>query len=235
MTDSHSSAIMKLVNGEKTYEAVPIDAEKKVPKLDIFGAKDAKNPNDLIKAKQLNRAHEKASKDLLKHVRADNAEEGTEYSMIYDAKMRKIKEWDIPHKGIVGGTRFDYDEKPFHAFHNHGSSGTFSFADLDCFSKNSQMLSLTAQGNNGQNKYTILKTNNYNDAKYKTFLFNKSSETFFSIGDKEYTLLSKMDNDVWDKMSKEQREQFVRSRIAKTEECILGGEEHGVKYIFSET
>lgn len=235
LTDSHSSAIMKLVNGEKPYEAVPIDAEKKVPKLDIFGAKDAKNPNDLIKAKQLNRAHEKASKDLLKHVRADNAEAGTEYSMIYDAKMRKIKEWDIPHKGIVGGTRFDYDEKPFHAFHNHGSSGTFSFADIDGFSKNNQMLSLTAQGNNGHSKFTIFKTENYDEYGYYTFLHNKSQESFFSIGGKEYTLCDKLNNDVWDQMTREQKEQFIRSRIAKTEECILGGEKYGVEYISSET
>ena len=155
--------------------------------------------------------------------------------MIYDAKMRKSKEWDIPHKGIVGGTTFDYDEKPFHAFHNHGSSGTFSFADIHGFSDNSKMISLTAQGNNGHSKFIVFKTDNYDENGYKTFLFNKSTESFFSIGDKEYTLLSKMDNDVWDRMSKEQREQFIRSRIAKTEECILGGEKYGVKYISSET
>ena len=36
MTDSNSNAIMKLVNGENPYKAVTLDAEKKVPKLDIF-------------------------------------------------------------------------------------------------------------------------------------------------------------------------------------------------------
>ena len=32
-------------------------------------------------------------------------------------------------------------------------------------------------------------------------------------------------------MTEEQKEQFIRSKIAKTEECILGGEKYGVKYI----
>lgn len=235
LTDSYSNAIMKLVNGEKPYESVTLDAEKKVPKLDIFGAKETEKPNDLLKAKQLNRAHEKASKDLLKHIRADNAEAGTEYAMIYDADMHKIEGWEIPHKGVVGSVPIDYDEKPFHAFHNHGSSETFSFADIDGFSDNSKMISLTAQGNNGQSKFIVFKTDNYDEDGYKTFLFNKSTESFFSIGDKDFTLLSKMDNNEWDKMSKEQKEQFIRSRIAKTKECILGGEKYGVKYISSET
>ncbi len=235
LTDSYSNAIIKIVNGESPYEFVPIDAEKKVPKLDIFGAKDAKNPNDLIKAKQLNRAHEKASKDLLKHVRADNAEAGIEYSMIYDDKMRKIKGWDIPHKGVVGGAKIDYDEKPFHAFHNHGSNGALSFADIDGFSKNNQMLSLTAQGNNGKNKYTVFKIENYDEDGYNNFLLNKSRESFFSIGERKFTLYDVATSSEFDSMTKEQKEEYLVLLTSKTKECLLGGKKYGIKYISSET
>ena len=235
MTDSYSNAIIKKVNGESPYEFVPIDAEKKVPPLDIFGAKEAEKPKDLLDAKQLNRAHKKCSDNLLKHVRADNSDAGTEYAVIYDANMRAIEGWELPHKGVVGSVPIDYDEKPFHAFHNHGSSGTLSFSDIDGFSKNNKMISLTAQGNNGYSKFTVFKTDDYDNDAYTAFLFNKSREDFFSIDERHFSLHDRATSSEFEKMTKEQKEQYLRLLTSKTDECLVGGEKYGVKYISSET
>ena len=231
LTDSYSNAIINLVNGESPYESVLKGAENKVPTLDIFNSKASAAKKDRARLNKLNLAHAKASRNLLKHIREDGAEAGTEYAMIYDENMKIIKEWETPKKGIIGSVSVDYEDKPFHAFHNHGSCGTLSFSDIDGFSKNSQMISITAQGNNGRNKFAVFKTADYDEDGYSAFLLNKSKESFFTLEDKKYTLLDMATDKDFSMMSKEQKEQYLKSMVSKTEECLIGGEKYGVKYI----
>lgn len=235
LTDSYSNAIMKLVNGQSPFEPVLKGAENKVPTWDIFNSKSAKTDEENAALNKLNIAHADASRKLLKYVRADGAEAGTEYAMIYDENMRIIENWKTPKKGVVGHVPIEYDSQPFHAFHNHGSNATLSFSDVDGFSKNSNMKSLTAQGNNGKNKFTVFKTPDYDEDGYCTFLHNISEEPFFTIGKRQFTLSNKVEEDEFFAFTEEQKEQYVRSYLAKCEEYLVGGEKYGVRYIFKKT
>ena len=77
----------------------------------------------------------------------------------------------------------------------------------------------------------MFKTADYDEDGYSAFLLNKSKESFFTLEDKKYTLLDMATDKDFSMMSKEQKEQYLKSMVSKTEECLIGGEKYGVKYI----
>lgn len=222
------------------------DAEKYVPLLDIFGADSSTDPKEKLRLNQLNFLHQKRSQALLKYAREDGAAPGTEYAMIYNAKMNKFSDRKEHRRGIFGSVEIEGSKAQpnefFHAFHNHGSSETLSFSDLRGFSQDHFMKSLTAQGNNGVNKFTVLKTDSYDEDQYRLFITEKSVEVFYKIGDRNITLndfLIEKDKkeieELANTISNTEKEEFQKALLEKTLECLTGGEKYGVKYISSKT
>lgn len=222
------------------------DAEKYVPLLDIFGADSSTDPKEKLRLNQLNFLHQKRSQALLKYAREDGAAPGTEYAMIYNAKMNKFSDRKEHRRGIFGSVEIEGSKAQpnefFHAFHNHGSSETLGFSDLRGFSQDHFMKSLTAQGNNGVNKFTVLKTDSYDEDQYRLFITEKSVEVFYKIGDRNITLndfLIEKDKkeieELANTLSNTEKEEFQKALLEKTLECLTGGEKYGVKYISSKT
>ena len=52
-------------------------------------------------------------------------------------------------------------EEPFVAVHNHPSNDTISYEDLSAFWNNDNFVGAVVIGNNGENTYTLLKTDRF--------------------------------------------------------------------------
>ena len=251
LTFGQYSDILSLSDSSSIYDFVSDRAASNVPYLDIFGEHGETSRMKRLEAATLNVRHKQASSDLLKYIRADEQiclandpdyEPGVEYSIVYDANMQPIKGREKPQKYEQGRCEIKAPTERFHAFHNHGSSETLGYTDINGFSTQELMISITAQGNNGKNKFTLLKTASYDKHGYNAFLFSKSKEPFFEIEGVQITLedcsdenLKEIINDAYSNLSSDEQARFRKALVDKTEECLRGGNKYGVKYISSKT
>ena len=249
LTFGRYSDILSLSDSSSIYRFVDAKAADNVPYIDIFGERGEKSYWKRIDAVTLNVRHKKASADLLKHIRADelsslandpNYKPGVEYSIVYDGNMQTIKGREKPVKYWEGKCKIESPGFHYHAFHNHGSSETLGIGDIDGFSKDTDMDSITAQGNNGKNKFVLFKTKSYDSFGYNDYLQRKFTEVIFSIGDEEITLGDLADEvkkehikSLISNLTDEDKEQAMQIVVEKTKECLKGGEKYGVKYISS--
>lgn len=239
LTFGRYSDILNLSDSSSLYDFVPETAPKKVPYLDIFGERGKKSFSGRTDAATLNVRHMHASAELLKHIYKDeiaclkndpNYEPGIEYSIVYDANMEHIKGREKPQKYWKGGCNIISPNVPYHAFHNHGSSQPLGYGDLDGFISNSDMISLTAQGNNGKSKFVIIKTDKFDRDGYEAYLIKKSQEVFYNLQGQDIRLTDKIDKDTFDSLKKDEQDKYLQALTQKTVECLRGGEKYGIKY-----
>lgn len=240
-----------LSDSSSIYDFVTADAANKVPYLSIFTSLKETDPKKKTKNIVMDVLHKQASVNLLRYIRNDelfclsinpNYQPGFEYSIVYDADMKPIKGREKPQKYEQGKCKIESPGELFHAFHNHGSSETLGFTDIDGFSSQDKMLSITAQGNNGQSKFTLLKTAKYDKYGYYDFISTKSKEPFFYAGERQITL-EDCGNEarkeeikaIYANLSSTEQALFRKALVDKTEECLKGGEIYGVKYYSSKT
>lgn len=227
LTIAGKTDIIDARDGNSRYKPVSDDAIKNMPILSLFGTNE------------MNRAYQKANKDLLREVaRHPNLVAGTEFSIVYDANMNRIPGYDYVI-GRVGGVKVQDPGEPFHAFHNHPSGETFSYTDLFNFSRNKNMLSFTATGN-AENLYNILKTENSDIDGYKEFLIQKTNEIFYVTNDLHsgqkievsYEILAneKQREEIRSKLSLEQKKELQKALDNWSLSCAEGGEEYEIKY-----
>lgn len=224
LTSSQNSGKINLNDNNSIYKPISQQAIDNIPNINIF--------NDV----NLNKLYRIACQDLLKEVKKHlECPVGTEFSIVYDENMKYIDNYSY-RIGTIGNVKLSNPHIPFHAFHNHGSGETFSYTDLICLVNTTNMLSLTAVGNNG-NIFNILKSSNRNDLGYRAFLRQQSSEIFFSANNVDFTLdlltsLSRFEEakSAIGKLSVSQIEELKKSLIIQTEKCIMGGEPYGFIY-----
>ena len=222
---SAQSDIIELRDIDNLYKPVTQEAIDNVPELNLFDNAE------------MNLRHHQASQELLHEVmRHSELENGTEFSIRYEANMLPIvgENYRQGAKGHVGVADLG---RPFHAFHNHASDETFSYMDLYIFSLVDNMLSFTAQGQGGS-KYVILRTPNSDGYAYWKFLSKKSNEVFASFNDDEFTLdfiTNRKERQVAlnavSKLNASQKEYLKENILQKTLECLEGAELYGFKYI----
>lgn len=220
LTKAADSVILRLKDTDALFHAVSDKAIRSVPLISVFGDKEK------------DEAHKKASQELLKIVKDVNKPVGTEIAVTYSSDMKRIIGMSI---GDVGSVQIPPSNKPFHAFHNHGSDETFSFTDLLNFSMNNNMLSLTAQGNQGS-KYVITSSTNSDKEGYYLFLKAMSNEIIFSTDGADFTLDSIYGDNraktqaLIQKMSENDFEKLKRAVTSKTDDCLKGVEDFDIKY-----
>ena len=220
LTKASDSVILRLKDTDALFHAVSDKAIRSVPLISVFGDKEK------------DEAHKKASQELLKVAKSVNKPVGTEIAVTYSSDMKRIIGMSI---GDVGSVQIPPSNKPFHAFHNHGSDETFSFTDLLNFSMNNNMLSLTAQGNQGS-KYVITSSANSDKEGYYLFLKAVSNEIIFSTDGADFTLDSIYGDNrartqtLIQKMSENDFEKLKRAVTSKTDDCLKGVEDFDIKY-----
>ena len=226
LTNGGDSGIINLNSIDDDFKPVTQNSIDSVPNLNIF------------ENEQLNLRHQQASKDLLTEIKARNLPVETEMSIIYDGNMNPIK----GHGYVVGEntqTTIDTYDKPFHAFHNHPAGETFSFVDLLHFSQNPNMISLTAQGNNGENKYTIIADTDCDKSGFYAFLDIMSAEPFYRFNDKQISFdyikdekTAKEAKEILSSLNDSQKREFLNAGLEFIENNILNGvEDYGIRYI----
>ncbi len=224
VANSGNSGIINLNDSNSIYREITQNSISNVPKLNIF--------ND----ETLDNAHREASRDLLREVaRHKELKVGTEFSIVYDEHMNPIPNCGYI-QGEMGNVRIDNPNVPYHAFHNHGSGETFSLQDLRGFARRSNMLSLTAQGNTGS-KYVISSTKQIDRNGFYKFLTNMSNEVIFRTENQDITLSWLYDksnksqlHELFSNLNKEQKRQLKNAIVDKTNECLKGAENYGIKY-----
>lgn len=225
---SGESGIINLHDNSTDYKPVTQKSIDSVPLLNVFDDE------------AMNAAHQEASRDLLREVmRHDELPVGTEFSIVYDKDMKRIQGCDY-RQGKVGSVSIDKPKMLYHAFHNHGSSLTFSVFDIKHFSVVDNMLSVTAVGNTG-NQFVLVKCNDYDKYGFIAFVVEKTKEPLYIFNDIIISLeslydksISTMIRETIDSLNKEQ---FAELRNRVTQKCIEiaeGGADYGVKYKASE-
>lgn len=227
LTTSKKNVIINLYDSNSIYHEITEENIQKVPKLKVF------------QDEKLNIAYQRASQDLLRV--AKRFPKGKEISAIYNKNMEPIEGFNHYVIGKIGSVKVKNPGILFHAFHNHGSGGTFSFTDLIHFSECSNMLSFAAVGNNG-NLYHISRTENSDDDGYHFFLLQKSKEVIYINNNIEFTLGAISDSEKCEKLKKvvsnfsdTEREELRKAIENKSLECIKGGEKYGFQYKFAKT
>ena len=224
VANSGNSGIISLSDSNSIYREITQNSISNVPKMNIF--------ND----ETLDNAHREASRDLLREVaRHKELKAGTEFSIVYDEHMNLIPNCGYIQGGM-GNVRIDNPNVPYHAFHNHGSGETFSIQDLRGFARRSNMISLTAQGNTGS-KYVISSTKQSDRNGFYNFLTNMSHEVIFKTENQDITLSWLYDksnksqlHELFSNLNKEQKRQLKNAIVDKTNECLKGAENYGIKY-----
>lgn len=223
--NSGESGIISLWDNSTEYKPVTPESIDKVPLLNIFDD-DA-----------MNKAHQEASRDLLREVmKHDDLPLGTEFSIVYDENMQPIKGCGY-RQGKIGKTKIDNPGVPFHAFHNHGSGQTFSFPDLCGFVRQENMLSLTALGNNN-NQFVLLSSSIQSKVHYAEFIRVKGQEVLTRIDDVPITLQNIFHQPVFEMIQQtgnENKHLLEKLVVEKTKECLAGAEKYGIKYISFKT
>ena len=224
VANSGNGGIIKSNDSNSIYREITQSSIASVPKMNIF--------ND----ETLDNAHREASRNLLREVaRHKELKVGTEFSIVYDEHMNPISNCGYIQGGM-GNVRIDNPNVPYHAFHNHGSGETFSLQDLRGFARRSSMLSLTAQGNTGS-KYVISSTKQIDRNGFYKFLTNMSNEVIFRTENQDITLSWLYDksnksqlHELFSNLNKEQKRQLKNAIVDKTNECLKGAENYGIKY-----
>ncbi len=103
-----------------------------------------------------NRALQNANKRLL--MEASRQPLGTEVGVVYSMDMKQVGKYILGGDGSVKIPRQNFDHI---VLHNHPDCGTFSFGDLDIFSRRDNLKIVIAVGNNGD-VYLVEKTARYN-------------------------------------------------------------------------
>lgn len=137
--------------------------------------------------------------------------------------------------GDVWSVSMPPSDKPYHAFHNHGSDETFSFTDLLNFSSDDNMISLTAQDNRGS-KYVITSNANIDKDGYRYYLKIMSNEIIFSADGVDFTLDSIYGDDrdktkaLIQNLSEDNFKSLKKAVVLKTDDCLKGVEDFDIKY-----
>ena len=137
----------------------------------------------------------------------------------------------------IGKTKIDNPGIPYHAFHNHGSGQTFSYPDLLGFVRQDNMLSLTALGNNN-NQFILLSSGIQSKVHYAEYIRTKAQEALTEIDGVLITLQNIYHQPVFDmirQMGDKNRRLLEKLVVKKTEECLVGAEKHGIKYLSFKT
>ena len=225
LAKSGKSGIINLFDNSTDYKPVTQEAIDSVPLLNVFDD-DA-----------MNKAHQEACRDLLREVRKhDELPLGTEFSIVYDENMQPIKGCGY-RQGAIGKTKIDNPGIPYHAFHNHGSGQTFSYPDLLGFVRQDNMLSLTALGNNN-NQFILLSSGIQSKVHYAEYIRTKAQEALTEIDGVLITLQNIYHQPVFDmirQMGDKNRRLLEKLVVKKTEECLVGAEKHGIKYLSFKT
>ena len=220
LTKASDSVILRLKDTDALFHAVSDKAIRSVPLISVFGDKEK------------DEAHKKASQELLKVAKSVNKPVGTEIAATYSSDMKHIIGMSI---GDVGSVQMPPSNKPFHAFHNHGSDETFSFTDLLNFSSDDNMISLTAQGNRGS-KYVITSNANSDKDGYRYYLKTMSNEIIFSADGVDFTLDSIYGDDrdktkaLIQNLSEDNFKSLKKAVVLKTDDCLKGVEDFDIKY-----
>lgn len=225
LTIPGKTGTIELRDTNSRYKPVTNEAINNMPDLSLFTSD------------RMNQAYRQANQDLLREVaKHSNLSVGTEFSIVYDANMKRIPGYDYVI-GKVGSVPLNPPNEPFHAFHNHASGETFSYADLYKFAGIENMLSLTATGNAG-NIYNVLKTANADTDGYWNFLNQKNKEVIYQIKDSStgqnieisHKLLQKKSKEISAKLTPEQKEELTQKLVDWSIECVEGAENYGIRY-----
>ena len=220
LTKASDSVILRLKDTDALFHAVSDKAIRSVPLISVFGDKEK------------DEAHKKASQELLKVAKSVNKPVGTEIAATYSSDMKHIIGMSI---GDVGSVSMPPSDKPYHAFHNHGSDETFSLTDLLNFSSDDNMISLTAQGNRGS-KYVITSNANSDKDGYRYYLKIMSNEIIFSADGVDFTLDSIYGDDrdktkaLIQNLSEDNFKSLKKAVVLKTDDCLKGVEDFDIKY-----
>lgn len=179
----------------------------------------------------LNSKHQKECQNLLRQLQ--DKEVGLEMSIVLDENMERIDGFDYV-VGDIGRTAIDKPNIKHHAIHNHGSGETFSYNDLQQFASDNNMLSLTAQGNDGRS-YCVSMTEKTDRRGYSVFMYGKGKETIFSFNGIDFTNDFIRDNSeecrrIIGKMSEEEKSEFMDRLKNFNDECAKGSEKYGFRY-----
>lgn len=223
--NSGESGIISLWDNSTEYKPVTPESIDKVPLLNIFDD-DA-----------MNKAHQEASRDLLREVmKHDDLPLGTEFSIVYDENMQPIKGCGY-RQGEVRRTKIDNPGIPYHAFHNHGSGQTFSIPDILNFAGKENMISLSAVGNNGD-LYLLISTSMSDKQSYFDYLTVSFNDIIFKTDKREVTLNwlyssnnSKIVDEYIHSLNPKQKNQLIFAVLDKVNEYLIGVEKFGIKYI----
>ena len=191
-------------------------------------------------AEQKNVRYQEACRDLLREVISHpELKVGTEFSIVYDENMNRIKGYDYII-GIIGSVNLDSPPIPHHAFHNHGSCNTFSYTDIWKFLNTDNMISLSAVGNS-ENNYIIMRTDESDTEGYKYFLAQKAREVIYSANGVDFTieLLQKIsrkeiDDTPLSQLNDKQRHELNDLGVKFSQELVERCEDYGFKYITNE-
>ncbi len=213
--------IMRVADSGSIYHKITDESIRNVPLVDAFG--DAEK----------NERYREANRALL--LEAAKYEPGVEVSMVYDADMKAIDGFGYV-LGEMGHVRIENPGVPFHAFHNHGSGETLSFADARAFVNNSSWISVTAVGNTGS-VYSLTRTAYSDSFGFGCFLRNKSRTVIFSAEGTDFTLEKIADENVSkdlklivSRLPAEQKKSLADAILSQTEKCLKGGAKYGFKY-----
>lgn len=242
LDNSQNNGIIKLSDNNNLYKPVTQQSIENVQYLEVF--EPDVNDDMLIdeaarayeEAEQKNIRYQNACRDLLREVMSHpELEAGFEFSIVYDENMNRIEGCEYVQGKNKGSVSVDNPNIPHHAFHNHGSNGTFSYNDLRKFLNTNNMLSLTAQGNLG-NTYAIICTNDCDKRGYRLFVKKLGNEVIYKINGKDITLNFLSENEDIAKqmistLSSKQRLELAEIVEYQIEKCLVGGEEYGIEYI----
>jgi SPP1 gp7 family putative phage head morphogenesis protein len=233
LANSDGSGIINFRDSDSLYKPITQESIDSIPLMDIF------------QNEELNALHQQASKKLLEEIRKAKVSDGVEFSIVYDENMQPIEEYDEEgnkiytytyRRGKEGSTKIDNPGVFYHAFHNHGSGETFSFSDLVNFAENDEMISLTAQGNNG-NKYVIIADKNSDKWGYLALLLIMGEEVIYSVEEQEFTLNylygQQTRNEAQkkvDALEKQRRDELEKAVIEQTENCLSRSENYEIRY-----
>lgn len=227
LTIPGKTGTIELRDANSRYKPVTNEAINNMPDLSLFTSN------------RMNQAYRQANQDLLREVaKHSNLPVGTEFSIVYDANMKRIPGFDyVP--GRVGSVKVQNPGEPFHAFHNHASGESFSYVDLLNFTRCKEMLSFTATGNAG-NVYNVSKNVSSDVDGYKEFLIQKTKEIIYQTKDlsseqKIEISYHSITKEIYAKLSQDQKEELEQALINWSLSCAEGGENYGIKYTTQKT